>query len=142
MADPGVKAMPHRQVRVRVNAPVDEGIAPLVEALSRFHGVYTGSSCQGYASPGEEAMAVVTFAYAPNDPAQVRYSDEALSQDPADFAVALGGELLAAVEDDAELSVSYSHRPPMLTLAVRETAVQGVARALRDIAANVEKLEF
>ncbi len=32
---------------VRVNAPVDEGIAPLVEALSAVAGVVTMESCQG-----------------------------------------------------------------------------------------------
>jgi hypothetical protein len=40
----------HRQVAVKVNAWADEGVAPLVEALSEFPGVLTLDSCQG----GEE----------------------------------------------------------------------------------------
>ena len=45
----------HKQVWVKVNAPVDEGVAPLVLALSEFEGVCTHESCQG----GE--LAVVHF---------------------------------------------------------------------------------
>ena len=37
----------HRQTWVKVNAPVDEGIAPLIEALSAFPGVRTIESCEG-----------------------------------------------------------------------------------------------
>src|SRR6266851_5913445 len=36
----------HRQVFVKVNAPVDEGIAALVEALNQFDGIITLDSCQ------------------------------------------------------------------------------------------------
>jgi hypothetical protein len=37
----------HKQTWVKVNAPVDEGIAPLIEALSQFPGVRTLDSCEG-----------------------------------------------------------------------------------------------
>lgn len=40
-------ASEHKQVWAKVNAHVDEGVAPLVEALSRFRGVRTLESCQG-----------------------------------------------------------------------------------------------
>lgn len=36
----------HRQVMIRVNTPVDTGIAPLVEALTRFKDVVTLTSCE------------------------------------------------------------------------------------------------
>jgi len=45
----------HRQAWVKVNAQVDEEVAPLVLALSEFEGVCTHDSCQG----GE--LAVVHF---------------------------------------------------------------------------------
>ena len=48
----------HRQTWVKVNAPVDEGIAQIVEALSAFEGLETIESCQG--KPGE-GRAFVTF---------------------------------------------------------------------------------
>ena len=38
--------MTHRQVTVKVNAQCDEGIAPLVEALSGIDGVITLDSCE------------------------------------------------------------------------------------------------
>lgn len=37
----------HRQVWVKVNAQVDEGIATLIEALNAFSGVRTIESCEG-----------------------------------------------------------------------------------------------
>ena len=37
----------HETVWVKVNAPVDRGVAALVEALSRFTGLRTIESCQG-----------------------------------------------------------------------------------------------
>lgn len=37
----------HKQVWVKVNARVDEGVAPRVVALSEFEDVVTYSSCQG-----------------------------------------------------------------------------------------------
>jgi hypothetical protein len=37
----------HRQVLVKINALVDDGIAPLIKALNQIPWVYTLSSCQG-----------------------------------------------------------------------------------------------
>lgn len=37
----------HAEITAKVNALVDKGIAPLVEALSRFDRILTASSCQG-----------------------------------------------------------------------------------------------
>ena len=37
----------HVQTLVKVNAQVDKGIAPLVEALNAYPGVFTTSSCEG-----------------------------------------------------------------------------------------------
>jgi hypothetical protein len=44
---------PHVQTRVKVNAYVDRGIAPLVEALNELPEVMTCSSCEG--RNGEDA---------------------------------------------------------------------------------------
>lgn len=38
--------MSHRQVWTKVNAPVDEGVRHLVEALSAFDGLQTVESCE------------------------------------------------------------------------------------------------
>jgi hypothetical protein len=42
----------HKQTWVKVNAPVDKGIAPLIEALSRFPDVRTLDSCEGTKETG------------------------------------------------------------------------------------------
>ena len=42
----------HEQTWVKVNAPVDRGVAPLIEALSQFPSVRTLDSCEG---TGEDA---------------------------------------------------------------------------------------
>ena len=54
--------MPHEQTMVKVNAQVDRGIAPLVEALNRFPEVQTVSSCEG----GDGREAYVAFAVGDN----------------------------------------------------------------------------
>ena len=38
---------PHKTVLVKVNAPVDEGIAEVVGLLNEFPNIYTTQSCQG-----------------------------------------------------------------------------------------------
>ena len=43
----GIPHTPHKQVLVKVNTLVDEGIAPLVEALSAWEEIRTFESCQG-----------------------------------------------------------------------------------------------
>jgi hypothetical protein len=50
----------HREVPVKVNAWVDEGVADLVSALSEIDGLITLESCQG--DPGERE-AFVIFRY-------------------------------------------------------------------------------
>jgi hypothetical protein len=50
----------HDQVWVKVNAPVDAGIAEVVSILNRFEGLYTLDSCEGIAG---EKPAHVYFNY-------------------------------------------------------------------------------
>ena len=42
----------HPQRWIKVNAPIDEGVADIVETLNRVEGLETLQSCQGY--PGEQ----------------------------------------------------------------------------------------
>jgi len=42
------KRTPHRQVWVKVNTPVDEGIAELICLLNQIDHLFTLDSCQGY----------------------------------------------------------------------------------------------
>ena len=130
----------HKEVWVKVNAPVDEGVAPLVAALSDFEGVCTAASCQGHSPKGEESQATVFFTYARGNPSDANCWSPRLRREPAEFAMWLGNALREAVSDDAEVTVSYSHNPPLLVLLVRRTAVEGVADVLRDLAKEPPKL--
>jgi hypothetical protein len=49
----------HSTINVKVNAPVDKNIAPLVMALNRFDGLLTLDSCEG----GKGKPAYVYFKY-------------------------------------------------------------------------------
>ena len=49
----------HVQVWAKVNAHVDQDIAPLIEALNAFSGLETTESCQGHS----EEPAVIHFLY-------------------------------------------------------------------------------
>ncbi len=107
--------MSHRQVLVKVNAPVDEGIAEVVSALNEFPGLYTTQSCQGR----EDGYAFVWF----------RYGEDA--HEAADFVVwlskelgVLGVRLLAEWAGGSALRVELRVEPP----AVRELAAR-----LRDL---------
>jgi hypothetical protein len=51
---------PHKEVLVKVNAYVDEGLAPLVEVLNTFDKVHTWESCQGKPE-GEWAYVLVGY---------------------------------------------------------------------------------
>ncbi len=42
----------HKEVLVKVNARVDQGIAPLVTALNQFSEIVTVDSCEGYNDKG------------------------------------------------------------------------------------------
>jgi hypothetical protein len=53
--------MPHSEIPVKVNAWVDQGIAPLVEALSTWDNVVTLDSCEA----GPSALAYVQFTAEP-----------------------------------------------------------------------------
>jgi hypothetical protein len=54
----------HKQVCVKVNAYVDEVIAPVVEALSGIDGLVTFESCQKLKNKGR---AFIAFGYRDND---------------------------------------------------------------------------
>jgi hypothetical protein len=80
--------MSHREVMVKVNAPVDKGVAPLVVALSEDSCVQTIESCEG----DEERPAFVIFR-------------RGNWQECGSF---LFDELLASMPDDLRADVSLS----------------------------------
>lgn len=108
----------HKEIPVKVNAWVDEGIAPLVEALSRYENVWTLASCEDDQSEARRG-AYVMFAY------------------EGDGAAQFADDLASRVHQTAVLEVEWQlgeDQPPVLTLSCPPSQVREVARALRSAA--------
>ena len=109
----------HREILVKVNAWVDEGIAPLVQALNEFAHVRTRQSCEG---PAE-----VTFSYG---------EETGLPCETAiRFALWLTDEFASRGEEHAALRViCLPHKRMLLGLQVDPEAVDRIAAELRAMA--------
>ncbi len=123
----------HKQIWVKVNAPVDEGIAELIEALSAFPKLQTIESCQGNpvgvasAEGGEGAPAVVFFHYGQHDHAHPY-------QDIADFILGyLGPELNKALGDIVRISLHVTDYGIRGDLIVRHGAMHQTVKTLRHL---------
>ena len=111
--------VPHAQTFVKVNAPVDSGIAPLVSALSRFPGLVTLSSCEG--------GAFVTFRII-----------EPLNEAAAFFCWL--SRQLVVVADDAELSARWGGGDSLIvTLRCGPNAIKKIVRIIRRVARNADR---
>ncbi len=118
--------MGHKQAGVKVNAPVDSGIAGIVAALSAFPRVRTLESCEGEVTDaGIEQAAWVCF----------QYGDywEHPWRDAAQFVRGyLGPRLALAVGDGASLSLRVTASGTTEgELRVRPGAFRETARALQ-----------
>lgn len=102
----------HHEVPVKVNCWVDEGIAPLVEALNRFDGVWTLASCENDQS-SFGLGAYVMFACRGVDPVQFATSVREFAPPPAELRVEQ-----EAGEGDALLTLSC---PPSQVPALART---------------------
>lgn len=108
----------HREVPVKVNAWVDEGIADLVSALSQLDGLVTLESCQGDAG---EYDAFVVF----------RYGDW---RQCGDF---LFGRILPQMSSDLRAGVSlklqaYDTDTALGRITLEPTAVPAFTHCLRE----------
>ena len=110
--------MSHKLVRVYVNAWVDEGIAPLVRALSRFPRLISTAGCEDV-----DGDAVVAFDYGD------------YWWDTVRFCLWLADELASRLEEAASISLSCG---PYLTvtanLHVQRSAIERVTAELDAIA--------
>jgi hypothetical protein len=104
----------HREVPVKVTAWVDEGVAPLVEALNSYDQIVTLDSCEGH---GDERGAYVLFA--------------CTGKDAAAFASELG-KALSGEHDNYLLRAEW--RPeqdePLLELACPSAEVAALAASV------------
>lgn len=114
----------HKQVMVKVNAEVDEGIAPLVKALNEFEFIKTSGSCQG--RPGDEDTAI--FAYV--------YFFCGHWTKVADFVFKTLAPRLGAAVDDPILNIYVrlsDHEEPLLKLEMSAESIGAVTQVVKDI---------
>jgi hypothetical protein len=111
-------ASDHVEKLVKVNAPVDEGIAEVVEALNAFPKLYTTDSCQGR----DDGWAFVWF----------RYGDTA--QETVDFLFWLETRGLAGLEGCHMSAMWGGGRTLRLELKIAHAAISWVAERLNQVA--------
>lgn len=108
----------HPQVWVKVNAPVDAGVADIVQVLNTVEGLETLQSCQG--EPGQSDGYVY---FACGD--WKRISQFVFEQ--------VGPGLKQKLDEDARLTVEATHADfPLAKLTFRAEATGMVASALKD----------
>lgn len=115
----------HKQTWARVNAPVDEEIKELVEALSSFPKLQTIESCQG----DEQTGAWVCFWYG-------EYWENSWNELAAFVLRYLGPKLMAELGDRVSISIRVNTAGlPLGELTIRPGAITRTARLLRELAA-------
>lgn len=122
--------MPHKQTWVKINAPVDEGVAELIETLSSFPKLQTIESCQGgysrSASDKEGAPAIVFFHYGQHDHAHSY-------REIADFVLGyFGPGLMKELGDLVSISLAVTTQYIIMAeLTVRQGAMPRTIRTVR-----------
>jgi hypothetical protein len=109
----------HPQTWIKVNAPVDEGVAEIVSLLNNIEGIVTLDSCQG--DPGDR-RGYVYFSCGE----WKRLSQVVFEQ--------IGPALKGRLDDDATLTVEATNADePMAKLSFRAEASGMVASALKEM---------
>ena len=112
----------HIEVPVKVNAYVDEGIAPLVEALNGFLGVVTLDSCEG----SGDSHAYVHFA--------IRGDSTGTFSLVQHLSAALGRQLPSSSEYSVYIEWGDEAERPIGSIIVKRGCVEMLTRALKEIA--------
>jgi hypothetical protein len=114
--------MGHREVPIKVNAWVDEGIAPLVAALNEFEGLQTVESCQG----AHGRLAYVYFKY------RGRSMDALVFVDALANALSKGSR--SQYDHTVRIEWTDDNPEPMAQILVAPQFVDQIASALSSIA--------
>lgn len=112
---------PHPQIWVKVNAPVDEGIAELVSVLSEVDGLETIASCQGDLIRNhldQDVLGYVFFHFG---------GWRTLSE----FAFGTIGSALGEIEGSTITVEIFGNSDPMGKLSVLATSIPKLVAALR-----------
>ncbi|MFH2057232.1 MAG: hypothetical protein ABIJ61_14840 [bacterium] len=113
----------HKQTWVKVNAPVDDGIASLVMALNEFEGIITVDSCQG----------------TENEPAYVFFTCLGDGDSLYSFVSKLAASLSAHLDSCSEWSLILEWagaEQPLARLEIQPASVIRLAKEVREVACN------
>ena len=119
--------MKHKEIRISVNAWIDEGVAPLVEALNLFPDVLTLESCEC----AVDGFASVTFDH--------RRGEKELVRMISKLSTELGTRIESCCEIRFRLEWLVSGEAPMAELLVQPALVQATAVALKDYARSGDR---
>jgi len=119
----------HNQVVVKVNAEVDEQVAPLVSALNEFDGVLTLDSCQGDGC----SMAYVYFTRRGSSRELLSFVDEL---------AAILNARLSARQNEYQMRLEWAAgtEKPLAVLRTRPDYIDELANALSGAASKQQKL--
>ena len=112
----------HIEIPIKVNAYVDEGIAPLVEALNGFLGVVTLDSCEG----SGDSHGYVHFA--------IRGDSTGTFSFVQHLSDALGRQLPSSSEYSVYIEWGDEAERPIGRIIVKQGCVEMLAKALKEIA--------
>ncbi len=108
----------HAQTWVKVNAPVDEGVAEIVSVLNTVDGLETVQSCQG--DPGEREGYVYFFCGDWKKMSQFVFEQ-------------IGPKLKERLDEDATLRLEATGNSPMAKLSFKAEAATMVVSALKEV---------
>ena len=119
----------HTQVVVKVNAEVDEQVAPLVSALNEFDGVLTLDSCQG----DGRCMAYVYFTRCGSSRELLSFVDEL---------AAILNARLSARQNEYQMRLEWAAgtEKPLAVLRTRPDYIDELVSALSGAASKQQKL--
>lgn len=110
----------HDQVWVKVNAPIDSKIAPLVSILSQVEGLETIESCEG--DSGKDSPAYVYFWYGD-------------WQTISEFSFDIIAQAISEVEDTAISVELFNKSEPRAKLSIRAAALPRLISVLTEVLA-------
>jgi hypothetical protein len=116
-----IYALKHKEIPIKVNAWVDEGVAPLVSALNEFPGIATISSCRGH-----DGIGYVRFLHLGPDAALFRFVQN-LSR-------SLGSMFRADYFYSIRLNWTSGGDRPSAELHVRSDKAEHLAGAIKRVA--------
>jgi hypothetical protein len=127
---------PHKQVSVKVNTLVDEGIAPLVEALSPWKEIRTFESCEG----GKD-LAFVMMEWGDSDNPDITNMAVFVDRLATSFAALGWGCGIETVGTETHISIRWfgDKKPPYIMVELPSRFIEEAARVFSTLENETEE---